>query len=160
MQTSSIWIYYCLKHACYIILFTKASPFYFLPPLLVTVWLNYNTLILILFSPTAFILISFNTNTFWIFMNSFSFAFKFTALTQNCHLHLQWTIRKFAIFFLNAGLEFYIDPAFTPPLDVYNEQYKKVKNFQTELKFRKVDKQRKVLRVSLAQWTLLVFVVE
>lgn len=49
MQTSSIWIYHSLKHACYIILFTKASPFYFPPPSLVIVWLHYNMLILILF---------------------------------------------------------------------------------------------------------------
>lgn len=48
MQTS-IPIYYSSKHACYITVFSKATPFHFPPPSLLIVWLRYNMLTLILF---------------------------------------------------------------------------------------------------------------
>lgn len=48
MQNHSIWINYSLKYAWRVVLFRKASPFYFFPLFLIIVQLHYNVLILIL----------------------------------------------------------------------------------------------------------------
>lgn len=84
IQNHSIWINYSLKYAWRVVLFRKASPFYFFPLFLIIVQLHYNVLILIL-SQCNFIYLHFFQHKYIIdFLASLgsSALQNFTSLTE------------------------------------------------------------------------------